>query len=1260
MTDLHASPSAPPSDTAVASTGGASYEDLRASLARVRWALKRAAAARGLAVVVLESVGMLLVLALLDYLYVMPQIVRIGVLAVAGVAVGVLIVRHVVRELLRTIPDEQVAMYIEERQQGADGALLSATAFGQSAAGDRNAAYRYIVDHIVASAASQAGGLRLSRVLDLARLRKYVLTAAVVLFFCAVSAIKFSSSRVHRLLMPWQASKEDLASVASTAEERAKIEFQIALDPQDRRLSRGSSLGVKAKLSGSATDEVRFSYRLKGSAAFKTLPMQEVDELNTYTLRLPDIVDDLEFFLQCGGQVSETVAVSVFDPLELKGYQVTVVPPEYAGGQPSVVFGRTADISALVGSRVILRALANTALAGGEAVFGDGRRLPLVGETGGEHAAKVEFTIDKDATFSVAIASVDQQAIGPSSVFAVHAIVDEPPTVAVTSPTSDLSVHASAEIPFIVHAGDDVGLDHVDLVYNAGKGDIGEHRLAFPLTTTDRTPGEHDVALLMPLAEAKQHLKAGDSLFYHVQAFDRKGQQYTSDIYLLKIRPYEIAGAFPNGVAHEAHRHPANLMAFIAAVWNIHVQKARVSSADYDKLCDEMAEKMGPGGVPLKFAKPKPGSLTPEKAAMVKEGDDHIVVAIAKLKAHDAEASTAELRQALALYTSAGVGMDMLQQTDVQEIGGVGGHDDPMADALGFLKMDAPKPAFDAPPPGASPDYHRAIKGEDAKRLRDEAKQLEKKQEHLIAEVKKLAMVAADPHAAAPNQNHQPPAGEDQAKADQKPPAAADGKDPAHDQNDPQRDPQRDPAAQTADVAERTAELGKEQQQLAEDANRLAQQLAKAAPNADKDTREVLDHLRQTHEQMAEAADKIRAGTLQQAAAHGEEARHELAKAAEKLDVSQFADLQHTIEAAEDRVQQIAEQQKRIRDATDRVVEDAAKRNPDPNAEVKLTAPEAEKIRGLAKLQVENQKAAEDLEAYVQQVAKLAQSQDKKEAADELKKAAKTMEQDQLAETMVTAAVNLAQHDFTEAKETQKKLGEGLDKLTHQLQAANGAMAATREQKLKRADAEVKELIAKTAELGGVAPDGKPAEPIAADGKDADHHDGDAKTADAKTGDAKNSDAHRADPAHADAKNPDAKTGEAKAAEATAAKPKKELSDEEQRQAQADLRRATARLAKRIADDHLADATVQAQLQALAATDDASFRQLFATGKKEHKDQNDKLGTFISSLKSVSNHLEGKLESVLKAKRLSAATREETPAQYRVLVNRYYEQLAKE
>jgi hypothetical protein len=113
------------------------------------------------------------------------------------------------------------------------------------------------------------------------------------------------------------------------------------------------------------------------------------------------------------------------------------------------------------------------------------------------------------------------------------------------------------------------------------------------------------------------------------------------------------------------------------------------------------------------------------------------------------------------------------------------------------------------------------------------------------------------------------------------------------------------------------------------------------------------------------------------------------------------------------------------------------------------------------------------------------------------------------------------------------------------------------------------------------------------------------------------------------------------------------LTAEEKNQLKTQLFRDTARLARRLEQDKLVDGPLQAQV-AGAAKEEKSFQDMFKDAQKA------KLDSYLKSLRAVSSHLESKLESVLKAKRLSAAQREQTPAQYRDMVNRYYEQLAKE
>ncbi|MGD0088805.1 MAG: DUF4175 family protein [Planctomycetota bacterium] len=1254
----------------------AQYVELQSHLNRVRWAWKRTAALQGLAAVVIEGLGMFLLFALVDYIYILQQPARVAFLTSMGAVLAYLFGRHVLRPLLRVIPDDQVALYIEERQQETEGALLSATAFGKGDGQGKHssALYNFIIVNIVAAAVTKAGSIQLSKLLDVRKLRKYAIAAGLVLLFFGLSAVRFSSffgARATRLLLPWQVTDEDRRAMGTLLDGEPKIDFEVAITPGERVL-RGSAVTVKAKLSRSPREEVCIKFRTKGTIEFQQLKMEEIEELNSFAIRLPDINDDLEFMIQSGREVSKTnYTVAVYDKLEIKGYELTLTPPAYTKWPTTVETSQAADITALIGTKVKFRALANTPLERGQLKFDNGKELALAGEAG-KQAAGGEFTIEKDAAYTVKLHSADGQDSEPGTAFVIKALVDEPPTLSVVAPASDLACHPATEVDFTVKVEEDVGIGSVELVYTfSTDADTALHRVPFKIA--DAGPGERELTITLPLAELQPRVQAGDSLFYHMIAKDLKGQEAVSDIYMLKVRPFEIAGAFPSGGTHaRTHAPPLDLMIYIAAVWNVHIQKEHIEKADYEQRCDSLWDKMTDSGKPRQFKKPKISLLPPEKAALVLQGDEHVARGIAILKQHDTGASLAELRKGLALYERAATGLDMKDKMPVRENGeGVvdGKPFDPMKDALGFVKMDIPAPEYEAPPYEMKlPEYRRAIKSEEAKELREEAQKLQKKEQQLIDEAKKLAATreedkptqTQDGKKEDPQLAQRPAEKKDQNPQDKKEQKPAEKKDQkAQDKGDqePEEKPlerterKNDPEKQdqnSAEREERKKTLEKQQDQLANDAQKLANKLAATLRTPDKDAKDVLGHLRKSAKEMEEATKQIQEDNLQKAAARGEQAKEELVKAAEKLEVSQYDSLEKAVEAAEERALQIAAEQKKIQQAANRVVEEAGKRaeKTGKKDEPKLAPQELQKTQGLAKLQVENQKNAENLENYVNEVAKWAEDVRKKEAADELKKAAKIMKQDELAATMVTAAVNLGQQELQDAQANQEKLGQTLAKVTTTLQNANSALAATNGQKLKRALNETKELLAKAEKLAP-KPEQKPGDKQTGEKRPDEKKPDDKQTAEQKPGEKKPDDKQTAE------KKPDEKNQDDKQTAGKKNDEKKELTPEEQARLKDELYRDTAKLARRLEQDKLLDPKLQAQMQN-HVKEERAFHGMF------NADQKPRLAGYMNSIKAVSSHLESKLESVLKAKRLSAAQREQTPIQYREMVNEYYERLAKE
>ncbi len=1261
------------------------YEELQRHLNRVRRAWRRAKALQGLSAVVIEGVGMFLVFALIDHAYAMPQTARILVLAGIGAVLAVLFALHVGRPLTKKISDDQIALYIEEHQH-ADGALLTATTFGREKSSG-NAVSRFIVERVMNSAVSTAGSLKLAELLDLSKLRKYGIAVLLLIGVLGISAVRFSNlfgRSVNRLLLPWEVSEEDRRSQNSMTGEPA-IQFELSTDTGDRVL-RGTAVTVKAKLSLRPANgaPVELKYRAGGDQ-FRSIKLEEIDELNTFAVRLPDINDDLHFFAQVGADKSDERTVNVYDRVELKGLQITQTPPAYTHLEATTQDTDSGDITALTGTRVAIRAMANGPLFSGTLKFDDGRTIDLkADEKSG--AVSGEFVLEKDATYTVSATTLDGQHVGPTSSFVLKTINDEPPSVAVDAPGSDLEVHAFAEVDFLVKANDDVGLDSVALVYTLSSDE--SHSVTVPFKLDGKQgPGEHIGTLTLALGDLGKSVQAGDSLMYYVSAKDLKGQETLTDLFSIQVRPFEVLVALPKKGGHAPdHESFASLLQFIATAWNIHTQKPHTPEAEYNQRCDALAGQImkvdsahifGPGG----------GAETPESKKQVGDAFKSVLAGVDALKHHDALKAVTLLRQGMMMYKRATVSSSAIA-------GALGGKQyssfaggDPMRQSLGSVEI-APPPIHEDDPPFFSnpvkPDYLRQINIQDEKNAKELAVKLKKQQQDINKEARKLA-----------DQNQKGGGGGDEEQEQQQ---------------------------QNNANPEKAAALQKEQEKLAKDVAKMAQQLGEKNPNGDKEMKAATDELRKTADEMQNAAADMKAGNMQRAAAHGDQAVKDLNLAEQRLNAGQFDQLEQAVAAAEDRAMQVADNQKKIREATQRVLDEAKKRNPNntPHAgepgdanpakpeganpgKPELNAQDLQKLKGIARWQAENQKNEENLEEYVGELGQWAEKANKKETADALRKAGRAMKLEKVGDNMLNIAVDLGMNDLEGVAEAQAKLDKALNKVEAHLQDANGGLAQTSEQKMQRALGDAKRLLDKAQELadantehkGGEAPghenkDGeKPGNDKAGNVKHGDDKAGgeqnkkpgeggaqakaDEKKGEVKGGDANNKPGEANAQAKADAHGDPGKPGKGeqngepnkdadkqaanapgqgkgKAAPGENAPKKPALTAEEKREAAAELFRGTVRLAKRLEQDKLA-LNAQPQLGD-AARDEKSFAEMFKEGRKT------KLDAYLATVKSVSTTLEGKLEMTLKARRLTAGQREETPTQYREMVNSYYQRLA--
>jgi hypothetical protein len=1183
-----------------------SYSNLKDQLDRVRRGWRRTAMLEGISAVVIEGAGLFLLFVLLDYMYVISQPIRVAGLAVLGGMIALLLVRQVLRPLLRVIPDEQIALYIEERQGEMNGAMMSATSLAHEAGGGgRSPIYRFIVDTVLESAIQKAGAIRIARLVNLGRLRKYALAALGVALLFSFSALRYShffGNHANRLLMPWESSQDDLQKLRALDQTPPRINFSVTLDPASGRILRGSALNVKAQLSQTAASGVILKFRNKGALEFHSLKMAEIDELNSFTQHLPDINDDLELFVQSGKTErdrSETFVIHAYDPLAVQSYELTLTPPVYTRQAPLIESGNSGALQALTGTKVCIRAMTNIAIKTGELQLDCGATLPL--QVFSEKCARAEFMLEKDCSYTLNLtASDDQQLLcGP---FSCMALPDEPPEMTVLQPCADIEVHPSAEINFAVKVRDDVGVASTELVFDASNDK--DRAIQVPFQLHDDPPArEKTLSLDLPLTDVNPKLTAGDTLFYHFTVRDLKGQETSSDKFMIRIRPFEIAGAFPDGPGHEPPDTAAPaLIQYIAEAWQIHLDRKKVTKADYDERCMQLAGKMRLPPFKYMSGRVSLTGLTPERRKIFDEATASVKQGVAQLRNHDAAQGVKDLQHGLALFEKISVGLDtQLHGEGAEALSNA--EVDQMRSTLAFIEKSPPPPpsealrVFDTK---WNPTHRRQLRPEDAQKLRAEAEVLRQREQQIIDEATKQAISAMAPRRgsqaepkAQQNSARQPLPGT--------PPDAARSNPNSKDEDDKQ-------SAAGSEQAERQQSLQRQQEQLALQARRLSEEAAQKMRGADGKQREALEHLNNSVKAMEEAASQIHQGNLQQAAAQGQKAKAELGQSTDKLRASQFDSLDRAVAAAEELGAQIAAEQRNLRERTAELARAAEARQQKangarPGGELKLNSQERQKLHGLAGLQAETQAKAEQLSGYMDELAHWAENSQKKDAAEMLKKTARTIKQDNLTAQMASAAVSMSQDELSETASVQQKLEETLGKVTAGLQRASHALAGTNEEKLKRALADARDLLTQAEKLGGA--------------------------------ERKQDGGENAGPSDRHSANKD----------------RERPTKDELNNLAGQMFTDTVRLVRRMDEDKLGAAALSAELRN-SIRDEKAFHEMCADGKTP------KLDNYMKTVAAVSDKLNDSLKDVLKSKRLAAAQREQTPVEYRDMVKNYYEQLS--
>jgi hypothetical protein len=484
---------------------------------RMRWRLKLAL--RGLTWVVAAAAVSLLIASLgMERLGFTPQSIVVA-RVVAYVAILGVAAMFLLRPLVRRVPDQRVALYLEEHEPTLDAAVVSAVE-QSDASGVRARQSEALAKGVVASALSRLRAVERGRRVERRELRRgSAILGAVVIAVIAVllAGPAFLRHGARALFAPWRSAE-------------AAMPYTVQVAPGDTTIPRGGDLEVHARLGGFDADEVTL-VATRGAADPERIAMPRGADSAQFSIRLFDLDQQTEYYVEAGPVRSPAFRIAVADLPSVKRIDLEYRYPEYTRLSPHRVEDG-GDIAAVRATRVLVDITPTIATTVGRLVLDGKDTISLTAADSGRLAGVI--TVSRSGFYKVELADAAGRYVPASLDYAIDMLDDGAPSVSITKPGRDAKVSSLEEVFIEARAEDDFGVQRLELVYSVNGGEtktVGLHG----------GRGLKEVSAGHTLYLEEMTLEPGDVISYFARATDADragGKTATTDIYFLEVRPF--------------------------------------------------------------------------------------------------------------------------------------------------------------------------------------------------------------------------------------------------------------------------------------------------------------------------------------------------------------------------------------------------------------------------------------------------------------------------------------------------------------------------------------------------------------------------------------------------------------------------------------------------------------------------------------------------------------------------------------------------
>ncbi|MCG8599193.1 MAG: hypothetical protein MI807_03535 [Verrucomicrobiales bacterium] len=279
----------------------------------------------------------------------------------------------------------------------------------------------------------------------------------------------------------------------------------LVIDPGDIRIAKGDIVTVEMSVRHKRLRRAEIRRLLpdgSDSVERMTLIGEEDDGTKRFSLTFPNVEESFQYRVRAGAALSRYFDVETVEPPTVDSLTIRYDYPEYTGLEPRTEPTESGEIRAVGHTRVSLTATVNKAVQSSKMILNSTREMPAPTVNGNELTWQFELLSGMSGNWHLELSDLDGFSNSPVT-FPIEVLPDKAPTVQITQPVlRELNLRPTEQLDIVADVTEDFGFADSALVITPdGAPQSMEQPQSLPRPTAG--PGAYSAAARLDLSSLK-------------------------------------------------------------------------------------------------------------------------------------------------------------------------------------------------------------------------------------------------------------------------------------------------------------------------------------------------------------------------------------------------------------------------------------------------------------------------------------------------------------------------------------------------------------------------------------------------------------------------------------------------------------------------------------------------------------------------------------------------------------------------------------